>query len=69
MAAEVRDDELVLRPQKLIDKSQAWFWTEGWQAAERQAEDDIRSGRDHEFADAEKAIAYLHQRAGNAAEE
>jgi AbrB family looped-hinge helix DNA binding protein len=63
LAAEVRDDEIVLRPKRLIDKSQAWFWSEKWQAAERKAEEDIGAGRVHEFPTAEEAIAFLHGRA------
>jgi hypothetical protein len=30
----------------VIDKEQAWFWTAEWQAAERQAEEDLRAGQD-----------------------
>lgn len=63
IAAEVRDNEIVLRPKKLIDASQAWFWSRGWQEAEREAEADIQAGRVGEFADAEGAIAFLRERA------
>jgi AbrB family looped-hinge helix DNA binding protein len=69
VAVEVRDDELVLRPKKLIDKSQTWFWSEAWQAAEREAQADIEAGRVHDFADAEEAIAFLHGRAAGEPEE
>ncbi|MBI2830961.1 MAG: AbrB/MazE/SpoVT family DNA-binding domain-containing protein [Chloroflexi bacterium] len=62
--AQVRDGELVLKVKKLIDKEQAWFWTERWQRGEREAEEDIRAGRVHQFEDAEAAISYLHGRAG-----
>jgi AbrB family looped-hinge helix DNA binding protein len=63
VAAEVRDDEIVLRPKRLIDKSQVWFWSEQWQAAEREAEEDLAGGHVHEFATAKEAIAFLHRRA------
>jgi len=63
VAAEVRDEEIVLRPKRLIDKSQAWFWAEQWQAAEREAEQDLAGGRVHEFPTAKEAIAFLHRRA------
>ena len=69
VAVEVRDDELVLRPKKLVDKSQTWFWSSEWQAAEREAEADIQAGRVHEFPNAEEAIAFLHRRAGSEGEE
>jgi AbrB family looped-hinge helix DNA binding protein len=58
----VRDGEIVLRPKKLIDKDQAWFWTRRWQEGERQADEDIKAGRVYHFPDADSAIAYLHDR-------
>jgi AbrB family looped-hinge helix DNA binding protein len=69
IAVEARDDEIVLRPKKLIDKSQAWFWSEAWQAAEREAEADIQAGRVHKFPNAEEAIAFLHRRTAGEVEE
>ena len=36
---------LVLRPYKLIPKDQLWYWTEEWQAKEREADEDIAAGR------------------------
>lgn len=48
---EVRqeDNRLVLSPKHVIDKEQAYFWTEDWQDGEREAEADIRSGRIERF--------------------
>lgn len=43
-------DDLMLTPKRLVDKSQAYFWTPEWQAAEAQAEADIRAGRVKRFA-------------------
>ena len=45
LAIEVRDHVLVLRPQKLVDRDQAWYWTPEWQAAERQVDEDLETGR------------------------
>ena len=64
MDVQVRDSEIVLKLKKLIDKDQAWFWTERWQQGEKEAEEDIRAGRVHNFPDAKKAIDYVHSRAG-----
>jgi len=36
---------VLLKPAKLVDPSQAYFWTKEWQAGEREAEQDIRKGR------------------------
>ena len=42
---EITSDGILLRPKKLIDASQAWFWTQAWQAGEREASADIEAGR------------------------
>jgi len=57
----VVEDSIVLKPKKLIDKSQAYFWSPSWQAAEREAREDIAKGRVHEFADADQLIASLRK--------
>jgi AbrB family looped-hinge helix DNA binding protein len=36
---------VLLRPAKLVDPSQSYFWTKEWQAGEREAQEDIRHGR------------------------
>jgi len=58
---EVRLEEghLVLLPKQVIDKDQAWFWTEEWQAAEREAEDDLRAGQVKEFGTLDELVADL----------
>jgi len=60
LEAEVRGDEIVLKPKKLIDKSQAWFWTEEWQKGEREADEDIAAGRFKDFDTIEELLADLH---------
>jgi AbrB family looped-hinge helix DNA binding protein len=42
---EMTADGILLRPKKLIDASQAWFWTQDWQDGEREASADIKAGR------------------------
>jgi len=42
---ELTADGILLRPKKLIDASQAWFWTPEWQRGERAASADIEAGR------------------------
>lgn len=55
----VEGDHIVLMPKKLIDKSQAYFWTKEWQEAERQAQADIEAGRIQEFASVDELFADL----------
>lgn len=60
---QVKDNEIVMKVKKLIDKDQAWFWTRRWQEGEKQAEEDIEAGRVYHFPDAESAIGSLHESA------
>ncbi len=63
MDVRVKDNEIVMKPKKLIDKDQAWFWTKRWQEGEREADEDIKAGRVYSFPDAKSAIAALHEAA------
>lgn len=36
---------IVVIPQALVDRDQAWFWSREWQEKEREADEDIRAGR------------------------
>lgn len=55
----VRDGEVVLRPVKVIPKSQAYFWTEKVQKRIKESEKDLEAGRYKEFTDAEELIREL----------
>ena len=63
LEAELIADGILLRPQKVIDATQAWFWTPEWQAGEREADADEAAGRmetfysDAEFLAALRALA------------
>jgi hypothetical protein len=39
--------------------SQAWFWTEEWQAGEREVDEAIARGEVRDFASAEELTAHL----------
>lgn len=49
LAADVENGAIVLRPKVLVDKDQAYFWTERWQKGEREADTDIELGRVRRF--------------------
>lgn len=36
---------IIIEPMISIPRSQAWFWTESWQAMEKEAEEDYHAGR------------------------
>ena len=59
---EVKLDEegrIILTPKKLVDASQAYFWTEESQKGERKADEDIKAGRVKRFKSAAEAVKYL----------
>ena len=59
---EVKLDEegrIVLTPKKLVDASQAYFWSEEWQKGERKADQDMKAGRVKEFNSVTDAVKYL----------
>lgn len=58
---EVVDESAVLVPKKLVDKSQAYFWTRKWQEGEREADEDIKAGRVKTFDSVEELISDLEQ--------
>jgi len=53
------DDRIILTPKQVVDKSQAYFWTAEWQAAEREADEDIRAGRVRVFESVDELLADL----------
>ncbi len=56
---EIEEEKAVLTPKKLVDKSQAYFWTRKWQESEREAEEDIKAGRGKTFTRANELIEDL----------
>ena len=49
-------DGVLMKPAKLVDPSQAYFWTKEWQAGEQEAEEDIRKGRIKKFKSVKKLM-------------
>ena len=60
--AEITSEGILLRPQKIVDSTQAWFWTSEWQAGEREAEADNAAGRVETFGSEEEFLAALRKR-------
>ena len=50
---------VVLKPAKLVDPAQAYFWTQEWQAGEQGAQEDIRKGRVKAFKNVKELIKDL----------
>jgi AbrB family looped-hinge helix DNA binding protein len=52
---ELVEDGILLRPRKIIDATQAWFWTPAWQAGEREASLELERG-DGETSDSDESF-------------
>jgi hypothetical protein len=62
MAKVQKDRTILLHPGRLVDADEAFFYTPTWQAAEREADEDIRTGHTRRFDNAAAAIDFLHDR-------
>ena len=41
---DVKNSDIILKPRKLIDPSQGWYWTKEWQKMEASVDDEIKEG-------------------------
>ena len=53
------DGRVELVPVVAVSADQAWFWTDRWQAMEREADADIAAGRSTVVDGADELIAHL----------
>jgi AbrB family looped-hinge helix DNA binding protein len=65
--AEITEEGILLRPQKVIDATQAWFWAPTWQQGEREADADLTAGHAETFSSGEAFLDALRSRAKPAA--
>ena len=56
---ELVDDGILMRPKKVIDATQAWFWTAEWQAGEREADEEAARDGGVIYEDAESLFTAL----------
>ncbi len=59
---EMTAEGILLRPLKVIDATQAWFWTPAWQGFEREADEDLAAGRFDRFENGEAMTRALDER-------
>ncbi|MDQ6615134.1 MAG: AbrB/MazE/SpoVT family DNA-binding domain-containing protein [Actinomycetota bacterium] len=59
LEAELTDEGILLRPQKVIDASQAWYWTPEWQEGEREADAQFVAGEGETFESGEEFLEAL----------
>lgn len=53
------DGSVRLVPKLVIDRSQAYFWTEQWQQGEKEAQEDVENGRLHRFETVDDGLTFL----------
>ena len=57
---DVEERQIVLKPRKLIDPSQGWYWTKEWQKMEACVDDEIDKGLvSPTFKTAEEGLKWL----------
>ena len=58
---EVVEGGILLKPSKVIDATQAWYWLPAWQEGEREAAADLAEGRSRTFESSDDFLASLEQ--------
>jgi AbrB family looped-hinge helix DNA binding protein len=55
------EEGILLRPQKVIDATQAWFWSAAWQAGEREASEELEAGKGKIYESSDDFLASLDE--------
>lgn len=56
---EVMNGGIFIKPVVMVPKDQSWFFTKEWQKAEREADEDLKTGRYTEAKTVDEALAHL----------
>ena len=57
---DVEERQIVLKPRKLIDPSQGWYWTKEWQEMEAEVDDELEKDEvSPKFKSAEEGLKWL----------
>jgi len=59
---DLEEGQIVLKPRKLIDPSQGWYWTKEWQKMEADVDDEIKKHQlSPKFQTAEQGLKWLKE--------
>jgi len=59
---DVDERQIVLKPRKLIDPSQGWYWTKEWQQMEADVDEEIEKDQlSAKFESAEEGLKWLKE--------
>jgi AbrB family looped-hinge helix DNA binding protein len=57
---EIDQGRIILKPRKLIDPTQGWYWTKEWQKMEADVDEELKKdGLSDEFYTAEEGLKWL----------
>jgi AbrB family looped-hinge helix DNA binding protein len=57
---EIDQGRIILKPRKLIDPTQGWYWTKEWQKMEAEVDEELETDRlSQEFRTAEEGLKWL----------
>ena len=56
----LEEGKIIIIPKEIVDREDAWFWSEEWQQKEREADEALAKGRYQEFEDVEELIRDLN---------
>ena len=57
---EIDQGRIILKPEKLIDPTQGWYWTKEWQLMEAGVDDELeKDGLSDEFRTTEEGLKWL----------
>lgn len=59
---ELVPEGILIRPRKVIDATQAWFWAPAWQAGEREASEQLAQGEGRVFLSDKEFLAALDEK-------
>ena len=59
---DIEERQIVLKPRKLIDPSQSWYWTKEWQKMEADVDKEIEKNHlSAKFESAEEGLKWLKE--------
>jgi AbrB family looped-hinge helix DNA binding protein len=59
---DTSEEGIVLKPRKLIDPAQSWYWSKEWQQKEAEADEEIKKEElSPEFRNAEEGLKWLKE--------
>ena len=59
---ELSKEGILIKPQEIIDRSQAWFWSKRWQEEEKRVEEDFKKGKVVVSKDVEQFVKELDKK-------